>query len=106
MTCMGHLVSTALGAATSWVTRKERLGGNRTVAVLHSTPLGDGRRACVQSSNVVRTWIREEKLVTLIPNAPTITSGKVIARGNDLVALRGAVIRGSARPSPWIVRPR
>jgi hypothetical protein len=35
-----------------------------------------------ESSNVVAAWIREEKLETLIPNAPKITSGKVIAHGN------------------------
>ena len=35
-----------------------------------------------ESSNVVATWIRDEKLETLIPNAPKITSGKVIAHTN------------------------
>ena len=37
-----------------------------------------------ESSNVVATWIREEKLETLIPNAPKITSGKVIAHSNGV----------------------
>jgi hypothetical protein len=37
-----------------------------------------------ESSNVVATWIRDEKLETLIPNAPKITSGKVIAHGNGV----------------------
>ena len=32
-----------------------------------------------ESSNVVATWIRDEKLETLIPNAPKITSGKIVA---------------------------
>jgi hypothetical protein len=35
-----------------------------------------------ESSNVVASWIREEKLETLIPNAPKITSGEVIAHAN------------------------
>jgi hypothetical protein len=37
-----------------------------------------------ESSNVVATWIRDEKLETLIPNPPKITSGKVIAHGNGV----------------------
>jgi hypothetical protein len=37
-----------------------------------------------ESSNVVATWIRDEKLETLIPNAPKITSGKVVAHGNGV----------------------
>jgi hypothetical protein len=32
-----------------------------------------------ESSNVVASWIRDEKLETLIPNPPKITSGEVIA---------------------------
>jgi hypothetical protein len=35
-----------------------------------------------ESSNVVASWIRDEKLETLIPNAPKITSGEVIAHAN------------------------
>lgn len=37
-----------------------------------------------ESSNVVATWIRDEKLETLIPNTPKITSGKVIAHSNGV----------------------
>ena len=36
------------------------------------------------SSDVVATWIRDEKLETLIPNAPKITSGKIVARSNGV----------------------
>ena len=36
------------------------------------------------SSNVVATWIRDEKLDTMIPNEPKITSGEVVARGNGI----------------------
>lgn len=37
-----------------------------------------------ESSNVVATWIRDEKLETLIPNEPKITSGKVVAHSNGV----------------------
>ena len=37
-----------------------------------------------ESSNVVATWIRDEKLETLIPNAPKITSGKIGAHSNGV----------------------
>jgi hypothetical protein len=34
------------------------------------------------SSKVVEAWIRDEKLETMIPNPPKITSGEVIAHTN------------------------
>jgi hypothetical protein len=37
-----------------------------------------------ESSNVVATWIRDEKLETMIPNEPKITSGTVVAHGNGI----------------------
>jgi hypothetical protein len=37
-----------------------------------------------ESSNVVATWIRDEKLDTVIPNAPRITSGNVVAHSNGM----------------------
>ena len=37
-----------------------------------------------ESSNVVATWIRDETLETRIPNAPKITSGKVVAHSNGV----------------------
>ena len=37
-----------------------------------------------ESSNVVATWIRDEKLDTMIPNAPKITMGKVVAHSNGI----------------------
>ena len=37
-----------------------------------------------ESSNVVASWIRDEKLESLIPNEPKITSGKVIAHSNGV----------------------
>ncbi len=37
-----------------------------------------------ESSNVVAAWILEEKLESLIPNAPKITSGKIVAHSNGI----------------------
>jgi hypothetical protein len=39
-----------------------------------------------ESSNLVSTWIRDEKLDTAIPNPPKITSGNVVAHGNAVKA--------------------
>ena len=38
-----------------------------------------------ESSNVVATWIRDEKLETMIPNEPKITSGKVVAHSDRVL---------------------
>ena len=38
------------------------------------------------STNVVATWIRDEKLDTMIPNEPKITSGQVVAHRNGIKA--------------------
>ena len=39
----------------------------------------------VESSKLVATWIREEKLETILPNEPKITSGNIVARSSDRV---------------------
>ena len=36
------------------------------------------------SSTLVASWIREEKLETLIPKRPKFTSGKVVAHSNGI----------------------
>ena len=38
----------------------------------------------MESTKFVASWIRDEKLETLIPNEPKITSGHVVARGNGV----------------------
>ena len=38
-----------------------------------------------ESSNVVASWISDEKLETMIPNEPKITSGKVIAHSDRVL---------------------
>jgi hypothetical protein len=37
------------------------------------------------STNVVATWIRDERLETLIPNEPKITSGQVVAHSDRVM---------------------
>ena len=37
-----------------------------------------------ESSSVVATWIRDERLETMIPNEPKITSGQVVAHSNGV----------------------
>jgi hypothetical protein len=39
----------------------------------------------MESTKLVTTWISEEKLETILPNEPTITSGKIVARSSDRV---------------------
>jgi hypothetical protein len=36
----------------------------------------------VESTKLVATWIREEKLETILPNEPKITSGEVVAHSD------------------------
>ena len=39
----------------------------------------------MESTKLVTTWIHEEKLETILPNEPKITSGKIVARSSDRV---------------------
>ena len=39
----------------------------------------------MESTKFVTTWLREEKLDTILPNEPKITSGKIVARSSDRV---------------------
>ena len=38
-----------------------------------------------ESTKVVATWIRDEKLNTMIPNEPKITSGQVVAHSDRVL---------------------
>ena len=40
-----------------------------------------------ESTKLVSTWIRDERLESLLPNPPKITSGKVMAQKNGFVAV-------------------
>jgi hypothetical protein len=39
----------------------------------------------MESTKIVATWIRDEKLDTVIPNEPKITSGRVIASSDRVL---------------------
>ena len=39
----------------------------------------------MESTKLVTTWIREEKLDTILPNAPKITSGKIVAHSDRVL---------------------
>ena len=39
----------------------------------------------MESTKFVTTWLREEKLDTILPNQPTITSGKIVARSDRVL---------------------
>ena len=38
-----------------------------------------------ESTDIVATWIRDEKLETLVPNEPKIMSGQVLANSDRFV---------------------
>ncbi len=52
--------------------------------VFSSLGLFETREQGEESTKLVSRWIREEKLDTLIPNEPKITSGKVVAHSNGV----------------------
>ena len=39
----------------------------------------------MESTKFVTTWIREEKLDTILPHAPKITSGKIVAHSDRVL---------------------
>ena len=39
----------------------------------------------IESTKFVTTWIREEKLDTILPNEPKITSGKIVAHSDRVL---------------------
>ena len=52
--------------------------------VLSSLGLFETSEQGDESTKVVSKWITDEKLDTAIPNAPKITSGKVVAQSNGV----------------------
>ena len=58
-------------------------GGN---GVLSSLGLFETPQQADESTKVVAKWITEEHLDKVIPNAPKITSGKVVAHSDRIVA--------------------
>ena len=39
----------------------------------------------MESTKIVATWIRDEKLDTIIPNEPKITSGRIVAHSDRVM---------------------
>lgn len=52
--------------------------------IVSSISLFETREQGKDSSSVVATWIRDEKLETMIPNEPKITSGEVVAHSEGV----------------------
>jgi hypothetical protein len=52
--------------------------------VLSSLGLFETSEQADESTKVVAQWIRDENFSTAIPNAPKITSGKVVAHSNGV----------------------
>ena len=55
--------------------------------VLTSLGLFETSEQADESTKLVAKWITDEKFDTAIPNAPKITSGKVVAHSEGLVAV-------------------
>jgi hypothetical protein len=54
---------------------------------LSSFGLFETREQADESSKLVAKWITDENFNTVIPNAPKITSGKVVAHSDHMVAV-------------------
>ena len=52
--------------------------------VFSSLGLFDSPEQLEESTKVASTWVRDEKLETAFPNAPKITSGKIVAQSNGV----------------------
>ena len=55
--------------------------------VMSSLGLFDTSEQADQSTKVVSTWITDEHLDKVIPNAPKITSGKVVAHSDRVLSV-------------------
>jgi hypothetical protein len=55
--------------------------------VLSSFGLFETSEQAAESKTLITKWISDENFNTLIPNAPKITSGKVVAHSNGVPAL-------------------
>jgi hypothetical protein len=53
--------------------------------VVTSVGLFTSSAQCDEATNMAATWVKDEKLESALPNAPRITSGRVIAQ-QDAVA--------------------
>ena len=55
--------------------------------VLSSFSLFDTFEQADESTKFVTKWITDERLNSVVPNAPKITSGKVVAHSNGVLAV-------------------
>ena len=55
--------------------------------VISSVSLFETSEQAEESTKLVAEWIADENLETAIPNAPKITSGKVVAHSDRMVAV-------------------
>jgi len=55
--------------------------------VLSSLGLFETPEQADESTKLVSKWITDENLATAIPNAPKVTSGKVVAHSDRMVAV-------------------
>jgi hypothetical protein len=53
--------------------------------VFSSLSLFQTREQAIESTKFVATWIREEKLDTVLPNQPKITSGQIVAHSDRVL---------------------
>jgi hypothetical protein len=53
--------------------------------VISSLGLFETPEQGMESTKFVATWLREEKLDTILPNAPKITSGKIVAHSDRVL---------------------
>jgi hypothetical protein len=53
--------------------------------VFTSLGLFETREQSMESSKFVATWIRDEKLDTIVPNEPKITTGRVVANSDRVL---------------------
>ena len=53
--------------------------------VFSSLSLFETPEQSTESTNLVASWIRDEKLETMIPNEPKITTGKVIVHSDRVL---------------------
>ena len=52
--------------------------------VLSSFSMFDNSAHADEATKLVASWVREEKLESVLPNAPRITDGEIIAQKNGL----------------------
>ncbi len=55
--------------------------------IISSVSLFETLEQADESTKLVAEWIADENLDTALPNAPKITSGKVVAHSDRLVAV-------------------